>query len=109
AFVQSPWYHHGILSLEESLLSVRSPYLDNDFVRTVFRAPKADAARDDIRLRLVRDGNPALGQIPTDRGLGGSVGQVAETCSHALHEFTFKAEYAYDYGMPQWVSRLDRA
>ena len=22
-------------------------------------------------------------------------------------EFTFKAEYAYDYGMPQWVSRVD--
>jgi asparagine synthase (glutamine-hydrolysing) len=24
-------------------------------------------------------------------------------------EFTFKAEYAYDYGMPQWVSRIDHA
>jgi len=22
-------------------------------------------------------------------------------------EFTFKAEYAYDYGMPQWASRID--
>ena len=22
-------------------------------------------------------------------------------------EFTFKAEYAYDYGMPQWLSRID--
>ena len=22
-------------------------------------------------------------------------------------EFTFKAEYAYDYGMPQWVARVD--
>ena len=22
-------------------------------------------------------------------------------------EFTFKAEYAYDYGMPQWVARTD--
>jgi asparagine synthase (glutamine-hydrolysing) len=24
-----------------------------------------------------------------------------------LLEFTFKAEYAYDYGMPQWASRID--
>ena len=24
-------------------------------------------------------------------------------------EFTFKAEYAYDYGMPQWLARLDHA
>ena len=22
-------------------------------------------------------------------------------------EFTFKAEYAYDYGMPQWLARVD--
>jgi asparagine synthase (glutamine-hydrolysing) len=22
-------------------------------------------------------------------------------------EFTFRAEYAYDYGMPQWLSRID--
>ena len=26
-----------------------------------------------------------------------------------LQEFTFKAEYAYDYGMPQWMARLDHA
>jgi asparagine synthase (glutamine-hydrolysing) len=24
-------------------------------------------------------------------------------------EFTFKAEYAYDYGMPQWVAQVDHA
>src|SRR5713101_1207533 len=24
-------------------------------------------------------------------------------------EFTFRAEYAYDYGMPQWVARIDNA
>jgi asparagine synthase (glutamine-hydrolysing) len=27
--------------------------------------------------------------------------------SRWLHEFTFKAEYAYDYGMPQWLARID--
>jgi asparagine synthase (glutamine-hydrolysing) len=27
----------------------------------------------------------------------------------ALLEFQFKAEYAYDMGMPQWVARLDHA
>ena len=28
--------------------------------------------------------------------------------SRSLFEFQFKAEYAYDYGMPQWVARVDR-
>jgi asparagine synthase (glutamine-hydrolysing) len=25
-----------------------------------------------------------------------------------LQEFTFKAEYAYDVGMPQWLARIDQ-
>ena len=28
-------------------------------------------------------------------------------CPDCGLEFTFKAEYAYDYGMPQWVARID--
>ena len=38
-FKQAPWYLHGVLALEQTQLSMRSPYLDNDFVRTVFRSP----------------------------------------------------------------------
>jgi asparagine synthase (glutamine-hydrolysing) len=29
--------------------------------------------------------------------------------SRRLFEFQFKAEYAYDYGMPQWVAGIDHA
>lgn len=108
AFRQSPWYHHGILALEQSQLSVRSPYLDNDFVRTVFRAPNPNGPnRDDIRQRLISDGSAALWKIRTDRGVGGNSGYLASAVSRGFLEFTFKAEYAYDYGMPQWLARLD--
>src|SRR6266850_1626757 len=77
AFRQSPWYHCGVLGLEQSQLTVRSPYLDNDFVQTVYRAPKSNDLDADVRLRLIRDGNPALGQIRTDRGIGGNSGRLA--------------------------------
>lgn len=106
AFRQSPWYHQGILALENSQLTVRSPYMDNDFVRTVYRDPSANTLNGDIRLRLIREGSPALGRIRTDRGVGGSAGPLSSISRGAL-EFTFKAEYAYDYGMPQWLSRAD--
>lgn len=105
AFRQSPWYHSRILSLEQSQLSVRSPFLDNDFVRTMFRAPKD--LRDDVRLRLIRDGDSALAGIRTDRGIGGDSGALSAAVYRGAMEFTFKADYAYDYGMPQWVSRID--
>src|SRR5262249_31122641 len=33
-FRQAPWHHYGLLALEQTQLSLRSPYLDNDLVRT---------------------------------------------------------------------------
>jgi asparagine synthase (glutamine-hydrolysing) len=106
AFRQSPWYHHGILSLERSQITVRSPFLDNDFVRTAYRAPREDSANGDVRLRLIREKNPALGRIRSDRGVGGD-GPVRSALTRAYREFTFKAEYAYDEGMPQPVVSVD--
>jgi asparagine synthase (glutamine-hydrolysing) len=109
AFKQGPWYLHGSLALEQTQLSVRSPYLDNDFVRTVFRSPASALAGNEVSLRLVADGNRALLRIPTDRGLAGDRGNILGTTSRGLLEFLFKAEYAYDMGMPQWLARLDHA
>jgi asparagine synthase (glutamine-hydrolysing) len=56
---------------------------------------------------LIADGQAALARIPTDRALGGPRGRVRESLAHGLREFSRKAEYAYDYGMPQAVARVD--
>jgi asparagine synthase (glutamine-hydrolysing) len=106
-FKQLPWNHYGILALEETRLSLRSPFLDNDLVRTVFRAPESALASDEVSFRLVADGKRELTQIPTDRGLLGKRGRLLGAAYHGFFEFLFKAEYAYDMGMPQWVARID--
>lgn len=104
-FKQGPWHHYGVLALEETQLSLRSPYLDNDLVRTVFRAPESALANNDVCLRLIADGDAALRRIGTD--LGGGPGRLSAAVSRGLLEFLFKAEYAYDIGMPQWAARID--
>lgn len=109
AFRQCPWNHFGIQTLEQTQVALRSPYLDNDLVRTVFRAPTSLLNNDGISLRLIADGNEALRRIPTDRGTGGNRGRILGAASRALLEFQFKAEYAYDMGMPQWLARIDHA
>jgi asparagine synthase (glutamine-hydrolysing) len=105
AFRQSPWHHYGVLGLEQTQVQIRSPFLDNEVVRTAYRAPGADilAANEKVRARLIREGNPALAKIGTDRGSGGLNGVLG----HMYLEFLFKAEYAYDVGMPQWMARID--
>ncbi len=108
AFKQAPWHHYGLFALEQTQLSQRSPYLDNDFVKTVFRAPESAVTSDDVSLRLIADGDATLGRIRTDRGLGGCQSALPAKITRGFLEFTFKSEYAYDYGMPQWVARTDR-
>ncbi len=103
AFRQSPWHHYGVLGLEQTQVAVRSPYLDNDLVKTVYKAPGSIVINEEGRLRLIREGNSALASLRTDRGVGGRNSFFV----HACLEFLFKAEYAYDYGMPQWVAHID--
>jgi asparagine synthase (glutamine-hydrolysing) len=104
----------GVDRLESSQLTVRFPYLDNDLVRLAFRAPEAaivssDTFADhDLCLRLIADGDGALRRLWTDRGIAGPQGALS-TAFRAVQEITFKAEYAYDYGMPHWFTRIDRA
>jgi asparagine synthase (glutamine-hydrolysing) len=105
-FRQAPWHHYSLLSLEQTQVSLRSPFLDNDFVRTVFRAPAACLTNNDVSLRLIGDGNAALGKIPTDRGYTLSDSPARKALQNWI-EFTVKAEYAYDYGMPQWLAKVD--
>jgi len=101
AFRQSPWHHYGVLGLEQTQVGVRAPFLDNELVKVVYRGPGSVAVNAAVRMRLIRDGNPALAKLRTDRGLG------ASSLVHAYLEFLFKAEYAYDYGMPQWIAQAD--
>src|ERR1700674_1613701 len=93
--------------LEQTQISLRSPYLDNDLVQTVFRAPMSALSSNDVSLRLITDGDPALRKIRTDRGLAGNANSLSSAITRGALEFLFKAEYAYDYGMPQSVARID--
>jgi asparagine synthase (glutamine-hydrolysing) len=107
AFKQVPWHHYSRLCLERSQITMRSPYLDNDLVGLVFRAPPNLASSNELSLRLIADGNAALGRFGTDRGVRPRPIPIVTEARHLYQEFTFKAEYAYDYGMPQWLARID--
>jgi len=106
-FKQAPWHHYGLQALEQTQLALRSPYLDNEFVKMVFRAPAPATRSNDISLRLIEDGNPVLRRIRTDFGVAAESGIVPASIVRRYMTFTFKAEYAYDYGMPQWVAQTD--
>jgi asparagine synthase (glutamine-hydrolysing) len=107
AFKQVPWHHYSRFSVEESQVSIRSPYLDNDLVSLTYRANQETILSKKPSLRLIADGSPSFALIPTDRGVLYRPTPVIGKMRKSFAEFTAKSEYAYDYGMPQWVAQID--
>jgi asparagine synthase (glutamine-hydrolysing) len=106
SFKQAPWYMASKFTVERSQVTYRTPYFDNDLVALAYQTPEK-LLNNEPALRLIADGIPALGRIGTDRGLAFRSIPGVNRAQHWYQEFTFKAEYAYDYGMPQWLARLD--
>jgi asparagine synthase (glutamine-hydrolysing) len=108
AFKQVPWHHYGRFALEQLQFTVRTPYLDNALVALAFQAPPDPDVNRDFAHRLIFDGNPALSALPTDRGIVWR-GRFTDNRFKAFcREFMPRAEYVYDYGMPQWLAKVDR-
>lgn len=109
AFKQVPWHHYSRLALEQSQLTLRSPFLDNELVALAFQTPPELVASPMPLLQLIADGNAALDLVRTDRALRRGSNPPLSKLANQWQEFTVKAEYAYDYGMPHWLARLDQA
>ncbi|OGL43420.1 MAG: hypothetical protein A2W05_01745 [Candidatus Schekmanbacteria bacterium RBG_16_38_10] len=106
-FKDLPWHEYSRLSIERSQLIPRSPYMDKDLIALMYRATPEVRRSKDVSLRLVEAGNEFLSSIMTDRGIGGKSNYLFRNMAHIFYEFLFKAEYAYNYGMPQWLARVD--
>lgn len=105
---QTSWYFSALLSLELSQVAMRTPYLDNDLVRAVYRAPTSVLGNNDLRVRLIEDGDPSLGRIRTDLGFAGRGGRLLGGLSAKLQRFTMRMEYAFEFGDPPWLAQIDR-
>ncbi len=108
AFKEIPWNLHGRLAAAESQLIVRSPYMDNDLVSLVYQASPELRQTNTLSLRLISEMSPSLARIGTDMGYVAN-GSGLRTALRRLHRFLlFKAEWYYNAGMPDWLSRFDR-
>ena len=106
AFKQVPWHHYSRFSLEQSQLSARSPYLDNDLVSLVYRAPPGALAGKSASFRLISEGNPALAEIPTEQGILHGRKSVVHAAQRLYTRLTEKVEYILSFGGPPWMSRV---
>ncbi len=104
-----PWLLYGRLAAGQSQLVVRTPYMDNDLVGLMYRAPDEVRATKDASLRLIKHGNPVLSGIMTDRGIGDNWNILWSKLGRLHREALFKAEYWYGDGMPNRLVKWDHA
>lgn len=104
---QMSWFFHGLAALESSQVEMRTPFIDNELIRTLYRSPHLNGG--DVRVQMIRDGNAPLGRVRTDLGFAGRGGPGAEAVSRFWNRATMRAEYAFEHGDPRWVPAVDHA
>lgn len=106
-FCEIPWHEYGRLAIESAMTTLRTPYLDNDLVKLMYRAPGNARSSLDTRLALATDTRGVLRNIRTDRGTAGPRIPFLSTGLRFLLYTLFKLEYAYQYELPHWLTRVD--
>lgn len=99
-FQQIPFQGYGRYAIERSQVAIQSPFLADDVVTWLYRAPaavRAGAAPAVIRRR------PGLLAIPTDLGALGTGRGVAR---RRIRRALIKAEYLTSHGAPDWLAAL---
>ena len=68
-----PWWWNAFVTLESSQVEIRSPFLDNDFVKVLYQAPPLDPGfGTQFELNLIAKNKPELMAIPTTGSYGGN-------------------------------------
>lgn len=81
--------------------------MDNALLKLMYRAPEESATSNLISLRLIRDGNPVLADILTDRGVSYPK-RASWPLTRFYYEFIFKMEYYASHGMPRRLASFDK-
>ena len=102
-----PWHEFGRVSIEQSQLVLRTPYMDNELVKLMFQAPGGVRAAGDLQEQYVKNTSPELASIPTNLGRFVTDSRLVTKFAYASLWALFKVEYIYLYATPHWLTRVD--
>jgi asparagine synthase (glutamine-hydrolysing) len=104
-----PWHEFGRVAIEQSELTLRTPYMDNELVKLMYQAPPAIRTAGHVQEQYVRDKSRELSRIWTNMGKFASGNQMITKLLYGAAWALFKVEYTYLYATPHWLTRFDRA
>ena len=103
-----PWHEFGRVSIEQSEVTLRTPYMDNELVKLMYQASPAVRTVGMVQEQYVRDKSRALSTIATNMGKFASENQLITKFLYEAARALFKVEYIYLFATPHWLTRVDR-
>ena len=104
-----PWYEFGRVAVEQSQVTLRTPYMDNELVKLMFQAPSELRANGNLQAQYVKAKSPELNKILTNLSRSGEGHWLFQELTYLAFWSLFKAEYIYLFATPHWLTRIDRS
>lgn len=112
-YKEIPWWWNGFIAVEASQVEVRSPFIDNDFIKVLYQAPSRSLDYGaKFQLTLINKHNPMLLLIPTTGTHGGSNISIINKLTKNIYKCLLIADKIHireriPYSMTHMVGRLD--
>jgi asparagine synthase (glutamine-hydrolysing) len=106
-FKDFPWREYNIVAVDQSQSVFRTPYTDNELIELMYRAPVGIRASNQPQRRIIRECNPRLSAIISDRGYREATNSVISTLLELYYYMLFKVEYTYLHALPHWLTKMD--
>lgn len=106
-FKDFPWREYNKIVIEQSQSVFRSPYMDNDLVELMYKAPESVRSSNQPQRQIIKECNPVLSSIISDRGYSEQANRVVSKFLEVYYYALFKADYIYSFALPHWLTRLD--
>jgi asparagine synthase (glutamine-hydrolysing) len=108
-----PWYWSKFTVPQMSQVAVRSPFLDNDLVQMLYRAPREGYDGTAFELHAVEGSNRSLLAVRTNRGMGGNAPPGVDAVVRNIIRLRRLADRTLNWEvlphtMHHLVSRVDR-
>ncbi len=100
AFREIPWRLWGTVRCASSQIVFQTPYMDNELVALLYRAPSKLRSGAAVPQRFVEAVDPRLAKLPTDRGPSATAGRLLGAVQRLSGRVSFKADYWLSEGMP---------
>jgi asparagine synthase (glutamine-hydrolysing) len=101
------WRGYGGRAIEQSQVTLRSPFVDNDLVELMYTVPSEHRRSVDVQQAVIKSLNESLWMLMSSRGHNPKRHPVVRQFIKVFLWALFKADYLYFFATPAWMMKAE--